>query len=354
MARQRSDGWQGDVTVIGHPRKRKDGFKTAAEAELWEAQVKHALLNGLPMPKSGTATGDRWTLGTGIDKVHRLFWRGKKSEASMVKVCSHLTRYFGRDKPLADIGKNEVDAFVTHLMDQGNSDGTINRKLSALSKTLRYAEECGAIQKRPKVGRRKESQGRIRFLADAEEKELLRLAAQWERHDHVDAFTVLVDTGLRVGELFALQRRDIDLQRKTLTVWEAKGDQPGTLPLTDRAVAVLRRRFLSHPDGLFPYDQWWLRHTWDQIRAKMGFASDEQFVPHALRHTFVSRLVQAGVPLRVVRDLARHKDIQTTMRYAHLEPSNLRDAIAILNKRNAVESAAENDVTRRVTDVPGV
>lgn len=349
MARPRSDSWQGDVSVKGHPRQRQDGFKTKEAAELWEAQVREALVSGKPMPKAAVESGERMTLAKGIERVHALSWRGSKSESSMVKVCSHLLRHFGREKPLADIDKNAVDNFVVALKDRGNSDGTINRKLSALSKVLTYADECGAISKRPKIGRRKENEGRIRFLTDAEEHALLALAEQWERHDHADAIRVLTDTGLRLGELFALQRRDIDLARKTLTVWVAKGDRPGTIPLTDRAVVVLRRRFLSHPEGLFPYDQWWMRHTWDQLRAKMGYADDEQFVPHALRHTFVSRLVQSGVPLRVVRDLARHKDIQTTMRYAHLEPGNLTDAIAVLNKRNSVESAAQNAVTERVT-----
>jgi integrase len=48
---------------------------------------------------------------------------------------------------------------------------------------------------------------------------------------------------------------------------------------------------------------------------------------HALRHTFCSQLVQAGIPLRTVQVLAGHSSIRITEKYAHLAPSSLRDAI---------------------------
>ena len=49
---------------------------------------------------------------------------------------------------------------------------------------------------------------------------------------------------------------------------------------------------------------------------------------HTFRHTFISRLVQAGRPLPEVAALAGHRDIKMTLRYAHLAPSHLRDGIA--------------------------
>lgn len=352
MARLRSNTWQGDVTV-GLARRRQDGFKNQQEAELWEAQVRDALVNGKAMPQAPTGDGARWSLKTGIDKVTDRFWRGGKSEATMVKVTKALMEYFGRDRPLSTIDENLIDDFVAHLIKIGNSNATINRKLSALSKIMRFAADRGAIPKRPKIDRRKESQGRIRFLTNDEEAAVLRLADQWGRPDHRDAIMVLIDTGLRLSELFALGRRDIDLQRKTLTVWMTKTDKPRTIPMTPRVLAILRQRSLSHPAGLFPYDQAWMRHTWDQIRSHMGHAADTQFVPHALRHTFVSRLVQIGVHLVTVKELAGHKSLQTTMRYAHLAPSNLTDAIALLAQRNAVESPGPGDVPEGVTEVTG-
>ncbi|MET0514590.1 MAG: tyrosine-type recombinase/integrase, partial [Nitrospiraceae bacterium] len=51
---------------------------------------------------------------------------------------------------------------------------------------------------------------------------------------------------------------------------------------------------------------------------------------HTLRHTFISRLVQAGRPLPEVAALAGHRDITMTLRYAHLAPDHLREGIAAL------------------------
>jgi integrase len=54
---------------------------------------------------------------------------------------------------------------------------------------------------------------------------------------------------------------------------------------------------------------------------------------HTLRHTFISRLVQAGRPLPEVAALAGHRSITMTMRYAHLAPSHLRAGIQALEHR---------------------
>ncbi|MHB8543871.1 MAG: tyrosine-type recombinase/integrase [Leptospirales bacterium] len=53
---------------------------------------------------------------------------------------------------------------------------------------------------------------------------------------------------------------------------------------------------------------------------------------HKPRHTFCSRLVQAGIPLTTVQKLADHKDYSTTLIYAHLSPGHLHDAVGILDK----------------------
>ena len=56
---------------------------------------------------------------------------------------------------------------------------------------------------------------------------------------------------------------------------------------------------------------------------------------HTLRHTFISRLLQAGRPLPEVAALAGHRDIKMTLRYAHLAPSHLRAGIQALEQRNS-------------------
>src|SRR6185312_9128704 len=72
---------------------------------------------------------------------------------------------------------------------------------------------------------------------------------------------------------------------------------------------------------------------------------------HANRHTFISRLIMAGVPLRTVQELAGHKTITMTCRYAHLAPEHQLDAVRVLDgwgrksgKRSATRTATGGSI----------
>ena len=68
------------------------------------------------------------------------------------------------------------------------------------------------------------------------------------------------------------------------------------------------------------------------------------FTWHCLRHTFASRLVMAGVPLRTVQELLGHKTIQMTIRYSHLAPGHMQEAVdKLVPAGNATEARTETD-----------
>jgi integrase len=71
---------------------------------------------------------------------------------------------------------------------------------------------------------------------------------------------------------------------------------------------------------------------------------------HTLRHTFCSRLVQAGVPLRMVQVLARHSNIEVTERYAHVGDGHTREAVERLSEYEAEARKALEKVTQGVTE----
>ena len=55
--------------------------------------------------------------------------------------------------------------------------------------------------------------------------------------------------------------------------------------------------------------------------------------PHVLRHTFCSHLAMRGAPVTAIQQLAGHRDLSTTMRYMHLSPQAVENAIALLEHR---------------------
>jgi integrase len=240
-------------------------------------------------------------------------------------------KFYGKNKPLDEITVESLDQFVATLLSAKYSDSSINRKLACISKFQNEALKRDRLQKKTYIPRRKERKGRIRFITGEEEQSIIQLLTQYDHQDFLDFLLVLVDTGMRRGEvLTSLVAKDIDFQQNIITIWENKADHPRSVPMTKRVRAILQRRLKVHPFILFPHKGNWGTPIWNHVKSAMGLAHDEQFVPHCLRHTCASRLVQRGINLKVVQEWLGHKNIMMTMRYAHLAPKNLHDAVYVL------------------------
>jgi integrase len=103
-----------------------------------------------------------------------------------------------------------------------------------------------------------------------------------------------------------------------------KNGKPRTVPLTARAYDILWKRKRAGYDDPFGFTN---QRVDDMIKEFRKVHDFDCRLLHTCRHTFCSRLVQSGVPLAVVKELAGHSDLQTTLRYAHLTSENLSDAI---------------------------
>ena len=153
--------------------------------------------------------------------------------------------------------------------------------------------------------------------------------------DHA-MFRLMLDLGLRVSEVVAIQLEDIDWRGCTLRVTASKGRRVAVLPL-GRGVADAIIKYLcdARPKtthrALFvrktaPID---IRVTLNAVRAAMRLAharcghTELSGRTHVLRHTAASRMLRAGTPLKQIADVLRHRCLDTTTIYAKVDTVRL-------------------------------
>lgn len=207
---------------------------------------------------------------------------------------------------------------------------TRNRWQAAFSLVFRVGMDNEKITANPaaRIKRRAENNGRIRFLSHEEEK---TLRAAITKPHQLAAFEISLHTGMRLSEQFGLEWYQVDLERKMIFLPKTKSGKPRHIPLNAVAVAAferLKKTGQGKHSPVFPNasgepvsgPRGWFEEA--VTRAKLS-----DYTWHCNRHTFISRLVMAGVDIRTVAELAGHATIQMTMRYAHLAPSHTASAV---------------------------
>lgn len=322
--RKRGNKYQVSVSLAG------ERIQRSADNEIEAKRLEPELLKELQDKIAGKEMTN-WTLKTAVDRTFSLCWNDGKSIKTHKKNSNLMMGYFGKDTLLKDIDTDWVDQWVMELEEMGNSGATINRKLACLSKVITVAEDRGVITKRPKLQRRQEGTGRIRWLTFEEEDNLLGLFKSWSKDDHRDLTVFLLDTGCRPSEAYRLTLRDVNFEHNLVHFWETKSKVPRSIPLTLRVQEILKRR-TQNTLKPFPWNDSWYRNQWDRAKNLMGLGDDKQFVPYCLRHTCASRMVQKGVPLAVIKEWLGHKTISITLRYAHLCPGSLQVGLQALER----------------------
>ena len=158
--------------------------------------------------------------------------------------------------------------------------------------------------------------------------------------------TVLMYTGLRLGEATALLWSDVDLKEKTITVNKSYNfkEMETKAPKTESGI-----RIVPVPDKLIPIlaehkskgnvfktvnkNKQMTQQAWRRLKDTIEYSSGVKFEWHQLRHTYASVLYTAGVDVLTASKILGHADVKTTMAiYTHLEESKKRLSIDKLNE----------------------
>ncbi len=255
-------------------------------------------------------------------------------QKSYITSLNHLDLFFGSSNLLA-ISPKMISRYKILRRDEGSASGSINKELAMLSKAFSLAVmEWEWLKDNPvsRVPRENENNERDRWLSKEEETILLDNCPEWLR----DILVFDLNTGLRQQELLSLEWNRVNLFRKTILIQNTKNGKPKTLPLNKFALDVLNRRskMKSIKNDLVFFNKNGrkihvsnLRKSFYRVMGKVGI---KDFRFHDLRHTFASRLAQAGVDLYKISKLLGHKDIKMTQRYSHHCSDSLRDGVEIL------------------------
>lgn len=329
----RRGGWQADVAHGGRRYRRQ--FRDRFDAETWELEARAALMKGgLPALSTGGYPGGVMNLQELLASALQNVWGKKASAITNAYNGANVVAILGAKTPVKAIGQPEVVRLKAALTEKGMKDSTVNRHLSTLSVMMRHAEDLGLIEHRPRIKYERETEHRTRQLSFDEERRLFTAIRETSPRC-ADLCIFLVETGLRYGEAVKLTWDRI--QGPEVIVKKTKGGKPRRVPLTRVALEILARQrevdsrgpWVGISHGQFTYH-------WQRALESLGWQEDAELVPHALRHTFASRLVAAGVDIVTVQSLLGHSSIKQTMRYAHMSPKQYEGA------RAALEAARTN------------
>lgn len=341
--RKMKEAWWVDFMFNGQRMRRRSPLNTrggAAEFEVHLRQlvahhgrVDEAILALEAKPERRTTFAEfseRW-LREYVDVNNGRSERYNKRKSLQGK----LTPFFGRLR-LDEITANYIERFKAELLGKDLNAKTINNHLTILKRCLGSACEWGLISAVPRIKPLKTAPPPYRFLTPAETEALLGSIEDVMVRAMV---RTAVRAGLRYSELRALHWEDVNFDRRQLTVRRAfilqqigptKNHKIRHIPLAPDLATELQTlpRTSEFVFRVRP-------SNWRQLevlKRECELAGVPVMGWHALRHTFASHLMTAGVPIHIVQSLLGHSSIEMTMRYSHLAPTNLCDAISVLSR----------------------
>ena len=282
---------------------------------------------------------DSLTLNEFWNKYLPWLMENKKSwQADVFYYNKHLKPAFGNE-PLATISPFTIESFVVKMKKAKSNrkkpyaPATIKHQLVLLTRLYNVAENWGMYSgdnpcrkvKKPKLNNQV-----TEFLSGDELNSLLNVLEKWDDKMSTSFILFSLYTGVRRGELFKLTWNDIDFERQFMVLKDPKGIADQTLPLSGKAVNVLKNVPKEYDTQWIFYGKNGQQRTdfkgpWLRIKKAAGLPKHFRF--HGIRHHFASSLVSHGADLYTVQKLLCHKDAAMTMRYAHLADKTLRDAV---------------------------
>ena len=301
-----STGVKAVVRRRGHPTTSKT-FKRKYEAERWAREIESqidtgqftvqskdsvaALFRRYAEEVSPKKPGARWE----CVRIRRLLRTASFTELSVSDLSyRHIAKW--RDDRLKEVAAPSV-----------------KRELALISSIFSHAIKEWHVQMREhpvaKVAKPVSNKPRTRRVLDVELERIKIITSSLTKNRRYigAAFEFAVETGLRMSELCALRPEDIHLDEGWIYVMPGKNGDDRRVPLTQRAVEVLR----GLPGGVFPFSAAVLSTEFRRVVQKLGI-EDLHF--HDARHEFCSRMARVYTVMELAKVIG-HRDLKSLMVY---------------------------------------
>lgn len=325
--------WQYDIIVRGDRFRGSTETEDYEEAKAVEAEIRAEAKRGARRLAEADYTLSE-TLGTYFRDVSE----HQSSAATTRSQSKSLIAGIGGKKKISRLTDADILAFVAKKRATA-SNATVNRQLQLLGRALRHMAKfykAGIPDLNLKGAETKEPKERIRELSVDEQKRLF----QHLPPDLKAPVTFCLMTGARIATMSGLLWKDVHLDRREIE-FRLKGNETMTFPISRELAAFLstlprsnvidaRRYVFTRIDknsleripivpkgGVFNAE----------FRQALADAEIEDFRFHDLRHTFATRMLRQTRNLKLVSKLLGHKNIETTMRYAHVLVDDMRSAL---------------------------
>lgn len=343
VRRANSPYWYSQFRLAGRTYVKSTKTTDRKAAELCEARLRTEAYSNSVLDRRGETTL-REALGRVLDRK-----LGTANHRNLVFQSKAILQSMGGATPLSSLKSSDLERHGALRLAAGRSPQTIKHEIGLLLQALRLSRSEGFDAPEIAAPRVRIPRGRLRYLSPQEELRLLdqldplavpvsNARQRRSRRDGYDLVVVLLDTGARYSEIADLTWDQVDVGAGTIRLWRSKVENESVLFMSERVSELIANR-LSRRSGkfVFPNSVGGARgYRVAGLRAAFDRAGLHDCSVHTLRHTHATRLIQNGMTLYEVRTILGHSDIRTTMRYAHLEQTDVtsraRDVVDGLNK----------------------
>ena len=250
------------------------------------------------------------------------------------------------------VGHQVIEGFGSSLHALfGQTESSVNRRISALRSLFFYLEREGVVTKNPaKLAMLMKQPPRKppNYMTKAERDRILTVlsgrASRRGRRNYA-VFSLMFLAGLRESEVCHLAVADVDLEGRSLYIRDGKGRKDRHVPITPKLCRILRGWITTtRPRCVGAESPWLFLHMWrfhhyngqplnpkaiwHQVQNQIVPILGRKVTPHTFRHSYATHIYEESGDLRLTQHLLGHENLRTTAIYAHVTPRKERERLA--------------------------